>query len=601
MSETVIHVKDLTKVYRLYTRPVYRILDIFGLLARPTGKYTEHAALSGITLTIGRGEKVGLIGRNGAGKSTFLKILTGVIKPTSGEIHVAGETSALLQIGTGFHPDFTGRQNVMAYLACLGVTGKEARRRLDEILDFTELEEYIDQPLKTYSTGMGARLMFATSTAIAPEILVLDEILGVGDAYFARKSFERIKHICDEKGTTVLLVSHDIYSASQICDRMIWLDRGRVVLDQDCVSVIHAYENSIRQQEEDRLRERRLATLRDNAQESPVLIGEIHCHHRGAPDEAIPIAALRFSRSGTELACLYTESADSDTIRLLTGAGEGNWSEPKDIAGKRVREFAPFGSIYHRLPFLVSSPAVLEAVEAGQLECAIEYLSPKAQTLDMDLYLSDKRHFHGELPLAATHQWAVARARVQPVVGRDAHIRLPEGLVRYGTKAVEITDVRFLDADGKESHFFDIGTSMKVRLAYCIHDPELDEHPTIIVAFQKDGVIRSHRFWTDSLHLSAKQATDGTIEVSADPLLMGAGTYLVTISLFKQGYFRAQVSARFFSTNDQLYDCHSRGYEIMIKEERSHPLCNDVIYQHPVNWEHEAGTSASEKPARRSA
>src|SRR5207245_1536877 len=113
---------------------------------------------------------------NGAGKSTLLKVLTGVIKPTAGEVRVAGKACALLQIGTGFHADFTGRQNVLAYLACLGVTGQQARRKVDDIIDFTELEEYIDQPLKTYSTGMGARLMFAASTAIAPEILVLDEI-----------------------------------------------------------------------------------------------------------------------------------------------------------------------------------------------------------------------------------------------------------------------------------------------------------------------------------------------------------------------------------------------------------------------------------------
>lgn len=604
MSEFAVQVKDVTKVYRLYTRPIYRMLDLFGLLGQRPGTYTEHAALAGVTLQIRRGEKVGLIGRNGAGKSTFLKILTSVIKPTSGEVHVAGETSALLQIGTGFHPDFTGRQNVLAYLACIGVTGKQARRSLAEIIDFTELDEYIDQPFKTYSTGMGTRLMFATSTAIAPEILVLDEILGVGDAYFARKSFDRIKDICEKKGTTVLLVSHDIYSATQLCDRMIWLERGRVALDRDCVSVIHAYETSIRNQEEDRLRQRRLEVLRDNAESgaaSHVLIGQIHCRQRTSPTDAIPIAVLRFLRGGQELACLHTENAASDSMRLLLEPGEGNWSAVKTIVGRAAREFAPHGSIYHRVPFLVTDRAVVEAAEAGQLECEIEHLGAHAQPLELALYLPGKKQFRGVLPVTAVSQWTTLRTRLQSVTAQDQTIDVPEGLVRYGTKAVEITDVQFLDGAGQESHFFDIGSSMTVRLSYRINDAELDECPTIAVGFMRDGLHRSHRFWTDQVRLSARQANQGTLEIQATPLLMGPGTYLVTVWVFRAGNFQAKGAARFFSANDQLHDCHSRAYEIMIKEDRSRPLCNDVIYQHPVTWKHQPRHASAEEIRRKSA
>ena len=241
MSEIAIRARDLTKVYRLYSKPHYRFLDMFGLLKERPGRFSEHAALAGVSLDIKRGEKVAVIGRNGAGKSTFLKLVTKVIEPTSGEIVVAGKVHALLQIGTGFHPDFSGRQNVYAYLAQLGVTGKEAEQRCAEIIEFAELEEYIDQPVKTYSTGMGVRLMFSTSTAITPDLLVLDEVLGVGDAYFAHKSYERTRELCDSSGTTLLLVTHDIYSAMNICDRVVWIDRGRVLMDDTAPVVIKAY------------------------------------------------------------------------------------------------------------------------------------------------------------------------------------------------------------------------------------------------------------------------------------------------------------------------------------------------------------------------
>ena len=210
MNDVVVRARDLRKVYRLYRGPTYRFLDMFGLLGNRPGVYTEHAALDGVSLDIRRGEKVGFIGRNGAGKSTLLKLITRVIEPTSGTLDVQGHVHALLQIGTGFHPDFTGRDNVFAYLAELGVTGAEARAKFAAIVEFAELEEYINQPVKTYSAGMSVRLMFSTATAITPELLVLDEVLGVGDAYFAQKSYERIRELTDGAGSTLLLVTHDV-------------------------------------------------------------------------------------------------------------------------------------------------------------------------------------------------------------------------------------------------------------------------------------------------------------------------------------------------------------------------------------------------------
>src|SRR5262249_55666284 len=146
-------------------------------------------------------------------------------------VEVFGQVSNLLQIGSGFHPDFTGRQNVFASLAHQGITGAEAAGLFDEVVAFAEIEEYIDQPMKTYSTGMCSRLMFSSSVVVRPEILIVDEILGVGDAYFSHKSFERMRELCTREGTTLLLVTHDIYSALNLCDRFIWIDRGEVKFD----------------------------------------------------------------------------------------------------------------------------------------------------------------------------------------------------------------------------------------------------------------------------------------------------------------------------------------------------------------------------------
>ena len=263
MSEIVIQARNLRKVYRLYAKPHYRLQDMVGLLPPGGGRYSEHAAVDGVDIDIRRGEKVAIIGRNGAGKSTFLKLVTKVIYPTEGTIEVKANTQALLQIGTGFHPEFTGRENVRSYLSYLGVDGKEMDAKIEEIIEFAELEEYIDQPVKTYSTGMGMRLMFAASTAIKPEVLVIDEVLGVGDAYFMQKSFERISELTEGSGTTVLLVTHDVYSAANLCTRMIWIEKGRVLMDGDTTDVISRYEGSIRDQEERRLRLRRLASLQD--------------------------------------------------------------------------------------------------------------------------------------------------------------------------------------------------------------------------------------------------------------------------------------------------------------------------------------------------
>ena len=194
-------------------------------------------------------------------------------------------------------------------------------------MDFAELEEYIGQPVKTYSTGMAVRLMFAASTVLVPDILVLDEVLGVGDAYFAQKSFERIHELCDGIGTTVLLVTHDVYSAMKLCNRFIWLDRGRVLLDGPSRDVLHAYERSIREQEEHRLRMKRMSAVAREGPQDPALFGQLQLRGKQPPAAPLAIAEMRIVSESEELARLSMAAPAPGDLSLELNPGDGNWGD----------------------------------------------------------------------------------------------------------------------------------------------------------------------------------------------------------------------------------------------------------------------------------
>lgn len=223
MKDIAIAVKDVGKIYKLYDKPSDRIKDAMGLGRKK--HYTEHHALQGVDMTIRQGECVGIIGTNGSGKSTILKIITGVLTPTSGEVNVNGRISALLELGAGFNMEYNGIENIYLNGTMIGFSKKEIDEKLEEILAFADIGDYVYQPAKTYSSGMFVRLAFAVAINIDPEILIVDEALSVGDVFFQAKCYHKFEEF-KKMGKTIVFVSHDLSSISKYCDRVVLLNQG---------------------------------------------------------------------------------------------------------------------------------------------------------------------------------------------------------------------------------------------------------------------------------------------------------------------------------------------------------------------------------------
>ncbi len=232
-----IRVEHVSKIYRVYASPAERLKRLVGR----RGRYLDFAALDDVSFSVTPGEAVGIIGENGAGKSTLLKVVAGTTAPTSGTVEVEGTVASILELGAAFHPEFTGRENAVLYGALLGLGREEVEERLERILAFAELGEFIDHPVKSYSTGMAMRLAFAVATHLDPRILVIDEALAVGDGYFQKKCIHRLLEI-KAAGTTILFCSHSMFYVTSFCDRALWLRQGRLERDGSAQEVVPEYE-----------------------------------------------------------------------------------------------------------------------------------------------------------------------------------------------------------------------------------------------------------------------------------------------------------------------------------------------------------------------
>jgi lipopolysaccharide transport system ATP-binding protein len=259
MSDTVIRVENLGKKYIIGHQQQERYTSLrdvitdkvksLGSLINPQAKnenpaFEEFWALKDVSFDIKQGDRVGIIGRNGAGKSTLLKILSRITEPTTGSIKIKGRVASLLEVGTGFHPELTGRENIFLNGAILGMGKEEIKRKFDEIVAFAEVEKFLDTPVKRYSSGMYVRLAFAVAAHLEPEILIVDEVLAVGDAAFQKKCLGKMEDVSAKEGRTVLFVSHNMAAIQNLCQRVVWLNQGQLIIDNQTQIVINDYLNT---------------------------------------------------------------------------------------------------------------------------------------------------------------------------------------------------------------------------------------------------------------------------------------------------------------------------------------------------------------------
>ena len=239
-EDCAVKLKQVSMVFNKSTEKIDNLKEYLIKFCKGSLRFEEFWALKDITLSVHKGETLGIVGLNGSGKSTLLKIVAGVLSPTSGSVQVQGSIAPLIELGAGFDMELTARENVFLNGAVLGYSHKEMEKKFNSIIDFAELWEFVDMPIKNYSSGMVTRLGFAIATTNTPDILIVDEVLSVGDFKFRKKCKERMKYIID-RGATVLFVSHDQKQVEEICDRVIWLEQGKICLDGDCKEVCNRY------------------------------------------------------------------------------------------------------------------------------------------------------------------------------------------------------------------------------------------------------------------------------------------------------------------------------------------------------------------------
>ena len=310
MSDFAIEAQGLGKAYRIYPRPLRRVAEWFTL-----GRYRGHHefwALRGVDLALKPGTSLGLCGANGAGKSTLLKVLSGTTAPSEGRYRIRGRAASLLELGAGFHQDFTGRANILLNGVMMGFSRRELLKKTPEIIEFAELGPYIDEPVRTYSSGMGLRLAFAIAASVDPEVLIIDEVFAVGDMYFQKKCVDRIYEF-KKRNRTIVFCSHSLYDLRQFCDMALWLETGKPRALGDSIYVTNEYAAFQRQH------------IGSVAEAVHGDIPRAPASARLRPEDMPSIVDARIYRLGTEEECYEIQSGDSVEIRVW-------WKNPRPSA-----------------------------------------------------------------------------------------------------------------------------------------------------------------------------------------------------------------------------------------------------------------------------
>jgi lipopolysaccharide transport system ATP-binding protein len=547
-------------MYKVFGSKLDTALDTLNLPTfRRNGRYREFWALRHIDLELARGDRLGIIGRNGAGKTTLLKLVTGNVSPSEGNVTVNGNVQALLETGGGLHPEFTGRENIRASLGYLGLSRSEIDEAEIEIAEFTELGRFLDQPFKAYSQGMQARLSFAIATTVEPEILIVDEILGAGDAYFFTRSTARMSQLI-ESGAGVLLVSHALDQVARFCDRTIWLERGRIAMDGPTDEVVKAYERFVRELEDRRLRAKNeKAALPqydafDRETFTDAVVGSI-----SAEGGSVDVARLTLWRDGTPEGEIDVGGAqDAD---MSGGAGlllqDGGW-EAAEADGNGYFRTITDGAARFRFNLWFLYPQ-------SRYELEIVYRS-RGSGVSVELDPA------GIVPLPVVDEWTTHRFELPR---REGQIELAEErLSRWpGVEGLAIERVQTVGENDSERAVFRVHEPFGVVVeAVATATGEFPLIPAALV-FRLDGIVATRHVGEREV-LRLEEGDRIELRLDLGPLLLGDGTYLLTVGLYQE----LDVGNTLSST---LYDLFDRSFEFAVT---GNPPLHTEAFRHPGSW-----------------
>lgn len=603
MTDLAISIENLGKMYRLYQNPGDKVIDAFGLnnilfWRKKTSK--EFWALRGLNLKVRRGERIGIIGRNGAGKSTLLKIIAGTISSTEGKVKVYGKVQALMELGTGFHPEFTGRQNIRSSLAYQGFSEKLIRYKEAEIINFAELEDFIEQPVRTYSAGMYARLAFSTATAIEPEILIIDEVLGAGDAYFAGKCVERMKGIAESGGTTVLFVSHDLVSLQRLCPKAIWIKDGKILMTGRSHEIAKEYIKYTDQETEIRLRAREMqlgskqvkALIKDEVDIYQKILFRF-CTAQKHPLYNHPIYSISLYYGSEKITSIDLGSPmdngqSNNRSYLIDDPANTDWSTVQKKQDAFFRTYTNRKSKDGHAPFVITVPSYLldkKLDDSNSFSLEILHGSPKNETVYIEYFCQDsyKRigkfqkheksrgvtklslkdfmkdffvHSEGSQTAVGFHSVKLSSQPNDnsPVRERDDNSELGDARKCF------IKQVYFLSDAGKNVKILALGNHLKVVIKYEALTTIID--PVFAITFHRiDGLQMDHKN-SKLLNIDVGEVMgEGQAIFTFDPLRLGVGEYVVSVAILKY------LSLDTWHDVPPSYDRHDRRYSLLVRSE----------------------------------
>lgn len=598
MSNLAVQLEGVGKMYKIFSSRTGHLVDALGLsrlVPRWKPDYREFWALRGIDLELNKGERIGIIGRNGAGKSTLLKLMTRNVPVTEGRIRVNGEVQALIEAGGGFHPEFTGRENIAAALLYQGHSPAKLRAAEAEIAEFTELESFLDQPFKTYSLGMQARLTFAVATSVQPNILIVDEMLGAGDAYFINKCTERMQQLVTG-GATVLLVSHSLEQVMMFCEQAIWLERGRIVGRGRSMEVCKAYEKFIRELDDKRLKakNRKLQSSAyrsisyDNFADACMARFTVRADSSAALDVS-EVKLLRDGQADDEI--LIGEAQDADHSQSGQVVLDGSaWSAPNLDGGRRFRTVSRNGLdgasgsvVFHLYALFAEARYEFEVTfrTSGRGKFLLELLSNGAIENLVELGDTSQRG------------WQTARYSLRPQAGVELSPAKADGVERVdgasersvastaglklsrwpGQGSLLIDEVKLLDRNDLEKAVFEVGTPMTMRMSFVAQ--VAGQFPVIPVAvlFRRDGVLVS-RYIGNPLSLQLDAGQKKAVELDMGALRLGNGHYVFSVALYRS----LDVDHR---EEPVIYDLLDRSFEF---EVYGTPVLKTGIYLDTAQW-----------------